>query len=106
MKSDNQPTDIHDDATGPARDATMRAIVQDSYGSAEVLRPARIARPAIAEHEVLLRVHARGSGSGHLAPDDGPALPDAHHRVRVPQAEEPRCRGSTSPARSSRSVRR
>ena len=68
MKSENQPTDIHDDATGPARDATMRAIVQHSYGSAEVLRPARIARPAIAEHEVLLRVRAAGldRGTWHL----------------------------------------
>ena len=33
----------------------MRAIVQDSYGSAEVLRSAQIDRPRIAEHEVLLR---------------------------------------------------
>src|SRR6478609_7934424 len=42
----------------------MRAIVQDSYGSAEVLRAARIERPRIAEHEVLLRVHAAGLDRG------------------------------------------
>src|SRR5664280_1382357 len=37
----------------------MRAIVQDSYGSAEVLRAAQIDRPEIAEHEVLLRSPGR-----------------------------------------------
>ena len=46
----------------------MRAIVQDSYGSAEVLRSAQIDRPRIAENEVLLRVHAAGldRGTWHL----------------------------------------
>ena len=46
----------------------MRAIVQDSYGSADVLRSARIDRPEIADHEVLLRVHAAGldRGTWHL----------------------------------------
>ena len=42
----------------------MRAIVQDSYGSADVLRAAQIDRPQIAEHEVLLRVHAAGLDRG------------------------------------------
>ena len=42
----------------------MRAIVQDRYGSVEVLRAARIDRPEIAEHEVLLRVHAAGLDRG------------------------------------------
>jgi NADPH:quinone reductase-like Zn-dependent oxidoreductase len=47
---------------------TMRAVVQDSYGSAEVLRTERIDRPVIAAHEVLLRVHAAGldRGTWHL----------------------------------------
>jgi len=46
----------------------MQAIVQDSYGSADVLRSARIDRPEIADHEVLLRVHAAGldRGTWHL----------------------------------------
>ncbi len=54
--------------TNKAAESTMRAIVQDSYGSAEVLRPARIPRPEIAQHEVLLRVHAAGldRGTWHL----------------------------------------
>ena len=51
-----------------ADESTMRAIVQDRYGSAEVLRPARIGRPVIADHEVLIRVHAAGvdRGTWHL----------------------------------------
>jgi NADPH:quinone reductase-like Zn-dependent oxidoreductase len=36
----------------------MQAIVQDTYGSADVLRLARIARPEIGDNEVLVRVHA------------------------------------------------
>lgn len=47
---------------------TMRAILQDTYGAAEVLRPARIELPRIANMEVLLRVRAAGldRGTWHL----------------------------------------
>ena len=47
---------------------TMRAIVQDRYGSADVLRPERIAVPGIAGNEVLVRVRAAGvdRGTWHL----------------------------------------
>jgi NADPH:quinone reductase-like Zn-dependent oxidoreductase len=46
----------------------MLAMVQDSYGSADVLELAQIDRPRIADHEVLLRVHAAGvdRGTWHL----------------------------------------
>ncbi len=49
-------------------DSTMRAIVQDRYGPAETLRAARIGRPVIADHEVMVRVHAAGvdRGTVHL----------------------------------------
>ncbi len=43
---------------------TMRAIVQDTYGSAEVLRLDRVARPQIAEDEVLVQVRAAGLDRG------------------------------------------
>ena len=45
----------------------MRAVVQDRYGSAEVLRLA-IPRPTIADDQVLVRVHAAGldRGTWHL----------------------------------------
>lgn len=40
--------------------STMRAVVQDRYGSADVLHLARIPRPSAAPHEVLLQVCAAG----------------------------------------------
>jgi len=48
--------------------ATMRAVVQDRYGSAEVLRAVRVARPVIADDQVLLHVNAAGldRGTEHL----------------------------------------
>ena len=55
--------------TGPARtERMMQAIVQDRYGSADVLRSAQIERPVIADNEVLVRVHAAGldRGTWHL----------------------------------------
>ena len=47
---------------------TMRAIVHDTYGSVDVLRLATIARPRIADDQVLVRVHAAGldRGTWHL----------------------------------------
>jgi len=51
---------------GPA--TTMRAIVQDTYGSADVLHLAEIARPVPAAGEVLVRAAAAGMdrGTWHL----------------------------------------
>jgi NADPH:quinone reductase-like Zn-dependent oxidoreductase len=48
---------------GPV-EGTMRAIVQDGYGSAGVLRLARTARPRIGGSDVLLRVRAAGLDRG------------------------------------------
>jgi NADPH:quinone reductase-like Zn-dependent oxidoreductase len=46
----------------------MRAVVQDRYGSVDVLRPAQIDLPEVADDEVLIRVHAAGldRGTWHL----------------------------------------
>jgi NADPH:quinone reductase-like Zn-dependent oxidoreductase len=68
MTAQRQPAAASGEAARPAADSTMRAIVQDGYGSADVLRSARIARPAIGGTEVLLRVHAAGldRGTWHL----------------------------------------
>jgi NADPH:quinone reductase-like Zn-dependent oxidoreductase len=49
--------------------ATMRAVVQDGYGGAEVLRPAERPVPqSLDDDEVLVRVHAAGldRGTWHL----------------------------------------
>src|SRR6059058_4788672 len=47
---------------------TMRAIVQDGYGSIDVLQTEQVARPEPGANEVLLRVHAAGldRGTWHL----------------------------------------
>ena len=46
----------------------MQAIVQEGYGSADVLRLARVAPPEIGDRDVLLHVHAAGldRGTWHL----------------------------------------
>jgi NADPH:quinone reductase-like Zn-dependent oxidoreductase len=44
--------------------ATMRAVVQDEYGEAAVLRPERIAVPAIGPKDVLVGVQAAGVDRG------------------------------------------
>jgi NADPH:quinone reductase-like Zn-dependent oxidoreductase len=43
---------------------TMKAIVQDRYGTADVLRLREIDKPAVAADEVLVRVHAAGVDRG------------------------------------------
>ena len=56
-------------APGPASiPATMRAVVQDRYGSADVLRVDRVTVPVIGDDQVLVRVAAAGvdRGTWHL----------------------------------------
>ena len=55
---------LKENRPGVTAGAPMRAIVQDAYGSADVLHLAHIARPAIGEREVLVRVHAAGLDRG------------------------------------------
>ena len=47
---------------------TMRAVVQDRYGTSEVLRLGRVPRPEIGDHDVLIDVRAAGldRGTEHL----------------------------------------
>ncbi len=47
-------------STHEASDGTMKAVVQDTYGSADVLELREVERPAISDDEVLVRVHAAG----------------------------------------------
>ena len=51
-----------------ARGTTMRAITQDHYGSADVLKFQQVARPAVGLDDVLVRVRAAGLhiGDWHL----------------------------------------
>ena len=48
----------------PAGPTTMKAIIQDIYGEADVLRLEEIDRPEPGDDEVLLRVHAAGVDRG------------------------------------------
>src|ERR1700729_3087314 len=69
MGTERQRTAISGETALPVTsESTMRAFVQDGYGSAVVLRLARIARPEAGGHDVLLRVHAAGldRGTWHL----------------------------------------
>jgi NADPH:quinone reductase-like Zn-dependent oxidoreductase len=69
MESKAQHLASGGDATSPpAAEGAMQAIVQDTYGSADVLRLARISTPKVGDDEVLLRVHAAGldRGTWHL----------------------------------------
>lgn len=54
--------DPHTQAAAPAR--TMRAILQDRYGSSETWQLADIGTPEIEPHEVLVHVHAAGLDRG------------------------------------------
>jgi NADPH:quinone reductase-like Zn-dependent oxidoreductase len=50
--------------TDAPTNTTMRAIVQNTYGTADVLRLARVTRPQIAADEVLVQVRAAGLDRG------------------------------------------
>jgi NADPH:quinone reductase-like Zn-dependent oxidoreductase len=47
-----------------AVETTMKAVVQDGYGSADVLELRDIDKPEVADDEVLVRVHAAGVDRG------------------------------------------
>jgi NADPH:quinone reductase-like Zn-dependent oxidoreductase len=73
--------------------ATMRAVVQDEYGEADVLRLDRVARPEPGEGQVLVRVHAAGVDRGvwHLMAGLPYPVRLAGYGVRAPKT---RVRGS------------
>ena len=69
----------------------MKTIVQDEYGSPDVLELRDIDKPEIADDEVLVHVHAAGVNPGDWAIMNGPTV----HRppgIRAAQAKERRPR--------------
>ncbi len=68
MPSSDAPHIAPDAQTHRAMPTTMRAITQDAYGSADVLRLDRIPVPAPKEGDVLVQVDAAGvdRGTAHL----------------------------------------
>ena len=74
----------------------MKAIVQDGFGSADVLEFRDIEDPVIGEDEVLVRVQAAGCGPGRVAPDDRAAVLRAGH-AGLPTDADRRREAGTSP---------
>jgi NADPH:quinone reductase-like Zn-dependent oxidoreductase len=74
-----------------SRPARMRAVVQDRYGTPEVLRIRDIPPPRIADHEVLIRAHAAGvdRGAWHLMTGLPYAVRLAGYGVRAPRNPVP-----------------
>jgi NADPH:quinone reductase-like Zn-dependent oxidoreductase len=72
---------------------TMKAIVQDEYGTApeEVFRLAEIARPAIGDDEVLVRVQAAGldRGTWHLMAGQAYLIRLMGYGLRAPKHRVP-----------------
>src|SRR3954462_6267166 len=69
----------------------MKAIVQDTYGSTDVLEFGDIDKPEIADDEVLVRVHAAGVDRGVWHVMTGLPYPIrlAGYRVRAPKSPVP-----------------
>jgi NADPH:quinone reductase-like Zn-dependent oxidoreductase len=65
----------------------MKAIVQDAYGSADVLELREIEKPKIGDDEVLVRVHAAGVDRGvwHLMTGQAYLIRLAGYGVRKPK---------------------
>ena len=63
-----QSTRVHLDNADPTAVDSMHAIVQDRFGTAEVLQLETIPRPTIDDDQVLIEVHAAGvdRGTEHL----------------------------------------
>ncbi len=74
-----------------SRPARMRAVVQDQYGTPEILQVRDVPRPAIADNEVLIRAHAAGVDRGvwHLMTGLPYAVRLAGYGVRAPKNPVP-----------------
>ncbi len=74
-----------------SRPARMRAVVQDQYGTPEVLHIRDIPPPKIADDEVLIRAHAAGvdRGAWHLMTGLPYAVRLAGYGVRAPKNPVP-----------------
>ena len=68
----------------------MKAIVQDTYGSTDVLELRDISQPEIADDEVLIRVHAAGVDRGVWHLMTGLAVPDTPRGLRAPGTQDAR----------------
>jgi NADPH:quinone reductase-like Zn-dependent oxidoreductase len=81
------PTSAETGATLPARRRTMKAIVRDRYGSADVLHLSQVEVPEVGDDEVLVRVHAAGleRGAWHVMAGLPYLLRAAGYGLRTPK---------------------
>ena len=70
----------------------MKGIVQDTYGSPDVLRLTQIDTPLIGDDEMLVRVHAAGVDQDVWHLMAGLAVPGAHRGRRAARAQQLRAR--------------
>ena len=70
----------------------MQAVVQDSYGTADVLRLAQVVQPEVADDDVLIRVRAAGVhiGDWHLMMGQPYLMRVMGFGFRAPKAPGPR----------------
>ena len=75
-------------STRTIRGGEMKAIVQDVYGSADVLELRNIDRPPIGDEEVLVQVHAAGVDPGvwHLMAGEPYLIRAMGFGLRAPRA--------------------
>jgi NADPH:quinone reductase-like Zn-dependent oxidoreductase len=75
------------DVVGERSEAKMKAIVQDTYGSADVLQLRDVDKPEVGDNEVLVRVHAAGVERGvwHLMTGRAYLIRLAGYGVRKPK---------------------
>ncbi len=87
MRTAGQHT-ASDTAAPEIADGTMRAVVQDSYGTADALRLDRVVAPQVAADEVLIRVRAAGVhiGDWHLMMGQPYLMRVMGFRLRAPKA--------------------
>jgi hypothetical protein len=77
-----------DDATN-----MMRAIVQDTYGSVDVLQLGQVARPQIAENEVLVEVRAAGLDVAGTVVEVGSSRGAGEQRINLDLSQRARTCG-------------
>ena len=94
-EGETMTTAIQDEPTGLTLvgNETMRAIVQEEYGSSpeDVLRVSELEKPAIADDEVLVRVHAASvdRGTWHLMSGLPNLMRIMGFGLRTPKAPNP-----------------
>ena len=96
--------ELHQERTTTRPGKTMKAIVHERYGMPDVLELRDVDMPAIADHQVLLRVHASSVNPAEWYGVTGPFFV-ARCSAAVCASRRARRWAATSPGWSRRSAR-